>query len=182
MSVPSKPARGRLTLLAAMLLVAVSLGAAASTASAASISVRELVPLLTRSGVGPDWSIIDVTYAPPIFFETTGIPVPEEMEAQETLAFILQETVHDGELPIEVAEAYLLLPGKTRVDPYDARVTAEDPHHRVSRLLFPRPLDWPDGLAATDGAPTLTLIVPKRDGSYSVANIYEWTVPIEIDA
>lgn len=164
-------------------VLAASLLALATTPAVlgATISPRELVPLLTRSGVGPDWTIVDVTYAPPLFFDATGIPVPDEMDMETTLAFILQETVHDGELPIEEAAAFLLLPGGLTVDPYDARVTAEDDHHRVTRLLFDRPDDWPAALADATGPPVLRLVVPRRDGSYTVANTFEWTVPIEIE-
>ena len=154
---------------------------AAPAAGAASLSPRELVPLLTRSGIGPDWQIVDVIYAPPLFFDATGLPVPAEMEAQASLAFILQETVHDGELPIDVAEGFLLLPSGDRVDPYAADVTAEDEHHRVSRLLFMRPDDWPRAFQEEGGTPMLRLVVPRRDGSFSVANTFEWSVPIEIE-
>jgi hypothetical protein len=179
-SVPIRATRPWLTLLIALSLTCTLVVALSQVTAASTISPRELVPLLTRSGVGPDLTIIDVTYAPPLFFDATGIPVPDEMDAETTLAFILQETVHDGDLPIDVAEAFLLLPDSTRVEPYDARVTAEDPHHRVSRVLFDRPDDWPAVIEDEDGMSMLTVVVPMRDGSISVVNTFEWVVPIEI--
>lgn len=152
-----------------------------SVAGAASLSPRELVPLLTRSGVGPDWTIIDVIYAPQLFFDATGIPVPEDMDPDRSLAFILNESVHEGELPLEPPQAFLLLPDDQRLAPYDARITADDVHHRTSRLLFERPEGWPDALANPDEGPVLRLIVPNRDGSYSIGNTFEWSVPIVVD-
>lgn len=169
-----------LVALAALLAGVLVLSSPVGMAKASSISPRELVPLLTRTGVGPDWTILDVTYAPGLFFEVTGIPVPSEMVERATLAFILSETVHDGELPIEVAAAFLLLPDGEIVGPYEARVTAEDPHHRVSRLLFPQPDDWPAAIEDEAGVARLRLIVPDRDGTYSIANTFEWSVPIEV--
>ena len=180
MSVPAPATRPWLPLLTALSLAGALVVTAFGATAAATISPRELVPLLTRSGVGPDWTIIDVIYAPPLFFDATGIPVPDEMDAETTLAFILQETVHDGELPLEVAEAFLLLTDGTRLEPYEARVTADDDHHRVSRVLFTRPDDWPAVIEDDDGMSMLRVVVPQRDGSYSVANTFEWVVPIEI--
>lgn len=127
--------RGRwlaLSMAGSMALTGVAVGAASA---ADALSPRELVPLLTRRGVAPDLTIIEVIYAPPFFFEATGLHQPPEMEAQPTLAFLFQETVHDGELPPDVPEAFLLLPDGDRLEAYDAGVTAEDEHHRVSRLL-----------------------------------------------
>jgi hypothetical protein len=174
------PSRTRLWM--TLWLAASVVAAAGATAVAAdSMSPRELVPLLTRRGVAPDQTILEVIYAPPFFFEATGLQQPDEMEAQPTLAFIFQETVHDGELPLEVPEIFMLLSDDERIAPYDAGVTAVDDHHRVSRVLFPQPSEWPRAIENADGDATLRLIVPREDGSYSVSNIFEWSVPIEID-
>lgn len=181
MSVPVRRFSALPVVLTALALALASLVGSVQAVAASSISPRELVPMLTRTGVGPDLTIIDVIYAPRLFFDATGIPVPEEMDAQPTLAFILQETVHDGELPLERAQAYLQLPDGERLDPYEDEVTAEDDHHRVSRLLFAQPERWPDVFADASGEPVLRLVVPMRDGSVSVANTYEWSVPIEIE-
>ena len=89
--------------------------------------------------------------------------------------------MHEGELPLEVPDVFLLLPGGERVEPYDAGVTTEDEHHRVSRLLFPQPEEWPGVIEDEDGNAVLRLIVPREDGSYTVSNVFEWTVPIEVD-
>ena len=182
----SGPARRPLSVVFS-LLIALSLLLAGPTVSAgaadgADISPRELVPLLTRSGIGPDFTLIDVIYAPQLFFDATGIPMPSEFDADRALAFILQESVHDGDLPIAAAEAFLLLPGGERVLPFEARVTADDVHHRVSRLLFDRPDDWPAAIENDSGEPVLRLIVPQRDGSFSVGNTFEWRVPVVVEA
>jgi hypothetical protein len=156
-------------------------GVLPTATSAEPLSPRELVPLLTRSGVAPDLTIIEVIYAPPLFFESTGLQPPEEMELQPTLAFLLQETVHDGELPLVAPEAFLLLPEGERIAAYDAGITTEDEHHRISRLLFPRPDEWPEALRDEQGDTVLRLIVPRADGTFTVSSVFEWTVPIEVD-
>ena len=166
-----------------LLMVCTMVVAAGSSAAtlAATMSPRELVPLLTRHGVAPDLTLIEVIYAPPFFFEATGLTQPLEMESQPTLAFLFQETVHDGELPPEVPEAFLLLPGDERIAPYDAGVTTEEEHHRVSRLLFSQPNEWPEAIKDEEGNAVLRLIVPRADGTYTVSNVFEWSVPIEVD-
>lgn len=142
-------------------------------------SVRDLMTMLTRSGVGPDQVVIDLTYAPPIFFEVTGLQPPAEVSLRPTLAFMLQETIHDGVLPTEPWAVLLVLETGARAGPYDVRVTATDPHHRTTRLLFP---DTAEG-SATSQAPgrerTVKLVVPLADGRVSAANTFEWRLPIE---
>jgi hypothetical protein len=167
-------------MLAALVAVLVALSLP-TLAGASTVSPRDLVPLLTRNGVAPDLTIIDVIYAPPLFFEATGLPAPPEMDEQPTLAFMFQETIHDGELPLEVPPAFLLLPGGERIAPYDARVTTEDDHHRVSRLLYPAPDDWMEAMRVEDGRSLLRLIVPRADGTFSPGNMLEWSVPIAVE-
>ena len=78
-----------LALLAAAVVVALSAcggdGDAASAGQGASIAAegedgaltaQELIPLLTRHGVGPQGAQIDLTYAPPRFFGLTGLKPP----------------------------------------------------------------------------------------------------------
>jgi hypothetical protein len=144
-------------------------------------TVRDLVTIFTRSGVGPDQVEIDLTYAPPLFFEATGLRPPPELGVRPTLAFMLQETVHDGALSGQPAAVLLLLDSGARVDPFDITVTASDPHHRTTRLLFPDP-DGASASAPTDGPGlTVRLVVPFADGAVSAANTFEWRLPIELE-
>jgi len=57
----------------------------------------------------------------------------------------------------------------------------EDPHHRTSRALFDVPAGWPAAPGA-DRPLTLRLVVPLEDGSVSVANTFEWQLPIDAAA
>ena len=142
------------------------------------LSVRDLVTIFTRSGVGPDQVAIDLTYAPPIFFEATGLRPPPELGARPALAFMLQETIHDGARPGRPAAVVLVLDSGARVEPFDVTVTASDPHHRTTRLLFPDP-DGASASTPTHGARlTVRLVVPFADGAVSAANTFEWRVPI----
>jgi len=183
-----------LALLAAVVVVAVGAcgggedGApareGASSAAAerdGALTVQELVPLLTRYGVGPQGAAIDVTYAPPRFFDITGLKRPAEMDSRPTLAFILQQTVHDGELPVEPPQAFLEPGSGDLIAPYSAEITAEDPHHRTVRLLFPQPDGWDDSSAADSVIDTLQVIVPGKDGTASVSNTFAWQLPIDLD-
>ncbi len=143
-------------------------------------TVRDLVTMLTRSGVGPGQVALDLTYAPPMFFEVTALQPPAEMNVRPTLAFMLQETIHDGVLPAEPPAVLLELDTGARVVPYDVEVTATDPHHRTTRLLFPDPGDA-FGISETAGRElALTLVVPFTDGTVSAANTFVWQLPINL--
>lgn len=156
-------------------------GAVTEAANASrDLSARDLIPLLTRYGVGPGESGIDLTYAPQAFFEITGLAPPAEMSSRPTLAFIMQETIHEGDLPSEPPPVFLELEGDDRVPPYSAQVTAEDPHHRTVRLLFPRPSGWLTSSGATGSGDAMRLVVPLDDGTVSVGNTFEWRLPIDL--
>ena len=144
------------------------------------LTVQELVPLLTRYGVGPQGAQIDVTYAPPQFFDITGLRRPAEMDARPTLAFILQQTVHDGDLPNELPQVFLELDNGDQVAPYSAEITAEDLHHRSARLLFPQPDRWDNSSAASSVIDTLRVVVPRKDGTVSTGSTYAWQLPIDL--
>lgn len=147
---------------------------------AAHPSVRDLMAALTRSGVGPDQVAIELTYAPPLFFEVTGLEAPAQASARPTLAFMLQETVHDGLLPDEPPVVLLVLDAGARGQPYDIKVTAADPHHRTTRLLFPDPGRASANPEASGGG--LTLVAPFADGTVSAGNTFVWQPPIELEA
>ena len=144
------------------------------------LTAQELIPLLTRNGVGPQGAQIDVTYAPPRFFDITGLKRPAEMDSRPTLAFILQQTVHDGDLPIEPPQVFLEPASGDPIAPYSAEVTAEDPHHRTVRLLFPQPDGWDESSAESSVIDTLVVVVPREDGTASVGNTFAWQLPIDL--
>ncbi len=149
---------------------------------AGSPSLRDLMAALTRSGVGPDQVAIELTYAPPLFFDVTGLEPPEEASARPTLAFMLQETVHDGALSEEPPEVLLVLDSGARADAYDIEVTAEDPHHRTTRLLFADPSAGPAASQAPGFRQALRLEVPFADGTTSAGNTFKWELPINLDS
>lgn len=191
----------RITLVGALGLVALVLGGCAAgqpgsgvavqetapgrptppAAIAGGPSIRDLMSALTRSGVGPDQVAIELTYAPSLFFEVTGLQPPTEAGARPTLAFMLQETVHDGALPNEPPAVLLVLDAGARAEPYDVKVTAIDPHHRTTRLLFSDPGGASTGTLA-GSVHGLTLVVPFADGTVSAGNTFVWQLPIELEA
>lgn len=191
----------RLALIGALGLVAIALngcatGQARSAASSAGPSpsataqpagiaarpaVQDIIASFTRTGVGPDQVVIDLTYAPPLFFEATGLEPPAEAGTRPTLAFMLQETVHEGALPDEPPTVLLALDAGARTAPYDIRVTASDPHHRTTRLLFPDPGEGSTASQTSGREHTLKLVVPFADGSVSAGNTFVWQLPINLD-
>lgn len=148
---------------------------------AARPSVRDLVAAFTRSGVGPDQVGIDLTYAPPLFFEVTGLEPPAEASARPTLAFMLQETIHEGALPGGPPTVLLASETGARTAPYDIKVTASDPHHRTTRLLFPDPGEGSTTPQASGREHTLKLVVPFADGTVSAGNTFVWRLPIDLE-
>jgi hypothetical protein len=155
-------------------------GATATRATSGSAAqdrpaLRDLIAALTRTGIGPDLVAIDLTYAPPIFFDVTGLQPPPEAGTRPTLAFMLQETVHDGAVSGAPPSVFQISEAGARISPYDVRVTASDPHHRTTRLLFP---GAEGSTAAADEPAILTLVIPRSDGSVSEANTFEWRLPI----
>ncbi len=167
-----------------------TVGATAATSSAEGepdpaaqrLSPRDLVTAFKRSGVGPDQVAIDLTYAPPIFFETTGLVPPPEITERPTLAFMLEETVHDGDLADAPPTVLLMLETGEQALPYGVQITATDPHHRTTRLLFADP--GPRSPDPMDPGPerTLTLVIPFADGTVSAGNTFEWRLPIDLAA
>ncbi len=149
---------------------------------AGSPSLRDLMAALTRSGVGPDQVALELTYAPPLFFEVTGLEPPGEASARPTLAFMLQETVHDGALSEEPPEVLLVLDSGARANPYDIKVTAEDPHHRTTRLLFADSGEALPASQAPGSQQALRLEVPFADGTTSAGNTFKWKLPINLDS
>lgn len=143
-------------------------------------SVRDLLAAFTRNGVGPNQVAIDITYAPPLFFEVTGLQEPSEMSARPTLAFMLEETIHDGTLPDEPPTVLLVLESGLRASPYNVRVTATDPHHRTTRLLFLDPAEGPADPMDPGIERILRLVVPYADGTVSTGNTFEWRLPIDV--
>jgi hypothetical protein len=147
---------------------------------ATSLTVQELIPLLTRYGVGPNQIGLDVIYASQLFFDVTGIDAPDANDTRSTLLFIVEETIHDGDLAETPPAAFLVLEDGTRVAPNESELVTEDPHHRTSRVLFDRPDGWPE--MPTDDAPlTVRLVVPMEDGAVTIANTFEWRLPLQME-
>lgn len=143
-----------------------------SAATASGLTARDLVPVLSRTGVGPNQVGITLIYAPPLFFDVTGLEVPSESTIRPTLIFILQEDIHEGALTAPPSVLLKLDAGETFA-PYSATVTAEDPHHRTSLLLFPARVNAVD-------AGAITLLVPWDNGEVSAANTFVWKLPLPV--
>lgn len=144
------------------------------------LTLRDIVPLFTRYGVGPHEIGIELTYAPQLFFDVLGLEPPAEALARPTLAFILQENIHEGALPGDPPAIFVDGSGGGRVAPYSSEVTASDPHHRTTRLLFPAPPALANVTPKANSPETLRVVVPFEDGAVSVANTFVWQLPIEL--
>ena len=105
---------------------------------------------------------------------------PTEMSERPTLAFMIEETVHDESLPDAPPGVQLVLPTGERASPYLALVKATDPHHRTTRLLFADARAAPIDPMAPDAQGSVILVVPFADGTVSAGNTFEWRLPIDL--
>lgn len=144
-------------------------GSGAPKTEAANLTIRELLPVLTRSGFGPEGVGLDATYAPRRFFEVTGQTPPDG----NVLTFFLQENIHEGVLPLSPPQAYLMVDGAGQHLPTEAEVVNNDIHHRITRLLFPAEV-------VGNVSRTISLAVPMEDGTVSSGNMLTWELPLRL--
>lgn len=147
-----------------------------------SITLNELLPLLTRYGVGPNQEEIELTYAPPLLYQVVKEDWPPETEGRPTVIFVLVENIHDGEFLAQLPAVFLRGPGGERIIPYDASIMLAGPHHRRSRLMFETAANaaQPPGGGPAPGE--MTLLVPFADGTVDAANTFVWKLPLNIPA
>lgn len=139
---------------------------------------RELLPLLLRSGNGPQATSADVLYAPPIFFQLSEEEVPRASLERPTLVFFLEEADHDhwfGLAP-EPPRAILRLDGGEPIEPYQVTVLQNGIEHRTSQMLFPMP----------EGISEATLSREKHSLSFAILlgsageSVFEWQLPLAL--
>lgn len=156
-----------------------SVAAATPDPAFANLTVQELIPILTRYGIGPNHIGVDLIYAPRLFFDVTGLERPEGDEP--VLLFVLEESIHDGDLgkiSPEPTSTFLVLDDGSRVAPIETTMVTGDPHHRTSRVTFELPAGWTEKLA--EGAPlVIRVVAPMEDGSVSIGNTFEWQLPLD---
>ncbi len=107
----------------------------AANADTTVLSQRDVTDALLRDGQGPDTIDLEVLYTPQWYFSWSSRPEPAT-DGSPTLAFLVFETIHAGELPATLPRISVVTPSGT-YEPTAVMPVTEAPHHRVSQLLFP---------------------------------------------
>lgn len=153
--------------------------AASAGGVAAKLTVQQIIPPLTRSGVAPTGVEVDATYAPQVFFQVTGRDLPAVARSKPSLVFFLQESVHEGFLPAAPPTALLRVDSAARVAPYAIATLSADDHHRLTRLLFPATAAGGSRIAEGD-AHTFAIVLPDKHGAVSEDGTLTWRVPVAL--
>lgn len=130
-------------------------------------TMRELLPTLTRYGFAADDVELAAIFTPPLFFQAIEQEPPIASFTQPSAVFVMQESVHDGDLP-ESSDVFLLNAKGERIAPSHSQLLDEGPHHRSTQLIF-----LVDGGVLGE---QVTLVVAAEDGS--VANSFVWDLPL----
>jgi cytochrome c-type biogenesis protein len=103
---------------------------------------------LTRTTFGTGEAQVDMLYAPPRYFEITDrADVVRQYRPDRYLIFIVAETTHIEDLPVQLPEARLLIDGKA-FNAYDIEGPIDVFHHRATTIRFAK--------FDESGAPVLT--------------------------
>ncbi len=139
-------------------------------------TLRELLPLLTRSSYGPPSASVDMIYAPPFVFQVTGDEMPTAARERPTLIFVMTEADHDhiqGLTP-QPPLVILRVDGGKSIEPYEVVVQFDGSEHRTTQLLFP----LPPGLnpkKVDQEQHTLTMSIPLGAAGDST---FTWELPL----
>lgn len=152
---------------------------AGSAIVAGSLTVRDLLPVLTRHQPSANEDY-EITFMPPLFFEVMRQPPPPESLLPRTAIFVLQESVHDGELPLDPPQVFMRLPDGGRIAPAEVRVVTDGVHHRSTRLVFSGIAGLADLLDPEAASTTITLQVVPRDGDTRAVGAFVWQLPLNV--
>ena len=134
----------------------------------AALTPGQVLPALERSLSAPNDVTLEVTYAPPLFFQVTGQPAP----AGSALTLFLQEDTHIDALADMPPRFYLVVDGKGQFFPTEGGILSNSGHHRTSRFLF-APGSVPEARSS------LAAIFLFEDGSKATA---QWELPLQFAA
>lgn len=147
----------------------------------APLTIQDIMPPLTRSGVAPGGIETDVTYAPTLFFQVSGQQLPASARLRPTLIFFLQENIHEGAMPSAPPAATLSIDGGASTQAYASTIVSDDVHHRITRLQFAATTAGEAAIAEGERH-TLTLVLPAKDGSVAKGGTLTWRVPVPVPA
>lgn len=129
-------------------------------------ALRRTLDGVTYGGV--DDIEIDVTYAPPEYFEASLPPsAAAELQPETSTVFLVAETLHDHDLPAGLPPLVVEFQGQT-FEPLDTDIRVTSPHHRVSLVRF-------------DADPRNTLLVDTLRLTVADGEPLEWRLPIAYD-
>ena len=140
---------------------------------------KALLTFLTRTGVGPNRTLLEVVYAPPMFLQAAGEEVPPASQKRPTAIFSLLEENYDHHsdfISPDPIGALLRLDKGEAVEPYEATILVENHGYRRSLFLFPLPAGM-DPERLNQERHTLTFIIPLESGEQS---IFTWELPLRL--
>jgi len=138
-----------------------------SPAATTPLTAGQLTQVLHRTALAPNAVNLEITYAPPVFFEVTGKAAPAD---PKTLVFYLQEDTHIDALDERPTRFSLSVDGQGDYLPTNGVVLTDSGHHRLSTFQFAQP-DLP--------VPQQNLVVSFHfaDGSLSTV---DWQLPLAL--
>ncbi|MBI4302059.1 MAG: hypothetical protein HY664_05595, partial [Chloroflexi bacterium] len=141
-------------------------------------AIKELFPLLVRFSSGSRGTEVEAFYAPPIYFQASGVEVPKVSLERSTIVFFLAEADHQHEVGLtpEPPRTLLRLDGGDPIEPYQVTVLNNAFDHRTSQLLF----YMSEGMSQElldKGEHTLSLALFLESGGESVIS---WHLPLAL--
>jgi cytochrome c-type biogenesis protein len=133
------------------------------------LSQQEVVGTLLRTDETSDM-VLEVLYTPDWYFDWSARPLPDVGES--SLAFMVFETIHAGELTSDLPRLTVYGDGITATAP-DPDIITTSSHHRVTRMFVPAFTD--------DGSP---IFDPDRGSmnievtAQSMVSTYTWALPM----
>lgn len=135
-----------------------------------------VVRVLTRSVSFPGVAAMDVLFATPEYFQFTGRSKQAARFApDQTIVFIISETIHEGQLLEAPVPPVLRIDSVQEISPLEVMRLADSEHHRTTLVRFPR-VDAQGAALITGDTHRLDLAVanPAGKGRKTLA----WDLPI----
>lgn len=138
---------------------------------------RSLGQMLTRYADGPGGVDVDVLFATDVYFERASTPrVAAQYGAGRYLIFMVNESVHTGELTQELPRVQLFVDGQP-YDPVDLEGPVETDHHRSTTVRFAL-LDEFEEPIINDETTLVELQIANNWDEADTPRIASWDMPL----
>ena len=134
------------------------------------LSQPEVMDILYRTDETPDM-VLEVLYTPTWYYDWSDRPEPDV--DQDSLVFMVFETIHAGELPDELPDVTLSV-SEGGVAPHFSEIVTDSSHHRVTRVYLPA-LD----AAGEPAFPTAFGSMQLKVHSDEMTSSFAWPMPLD---